>query len=135
MVIGQSAVVDTRNGLARGRVSRKDPSAQGGSVIIDVAFEDSLPRGAVPDLSVDGTIEIQKLEDILYSGRPAFGSGSGTVGIFKLEPGGEYAVRVQVELGRSSVNTIEIIRGLEVGDRIILSDMTQYANVDRVRIK
>ncbi|HET8771120.1 MAG TPA: HlyD family efflux transporter periplasmic adaptor subunit [Gemmatimonadaceae bacterium] len=135
VVIGQSAVVDTRNGLARGKVSRKDPSAQGGSVIIDVAFEDSLPRGAVPDLSVDGTIEIQKLEDILYSGRPAFGSGSGTVGIFKLEPGGEYAVRVQVELGRSSVNTIEIIRGLEVGDRIILSDMTQYANVDRVRIK
>lgn len=135
VVIGQSAVVDTRNGLAHGKVSRKDPSAQGGSVIVDVAFEDSLPRGAVPDLSVDGTIEIQKLDDILYSGRPAFGAGSGIVGIFKLEPGGEYAVRVQVELGRSSVNTIEIIRGLEVGDRIILSDMTQYANVDRVRIK
>jgi multidrug efflux pump subunit AcrA (membrane-fusion protein) len=135
VALGQSAVIDTRNGLVRGTVSRKDPAALAGTVTIDVALDGELPPGAVPDLSVDGTIEIQKLDDILYSGRPAFGQGSGMVGIFKLEPGGDYAVRVQVELGRSSVNTIEILRGLEPGDRIILSDMTQYANVDRVRIK
>lgn len=135
VALGQSAVIDTRNGLVRGTVSRKDPAALAGTVTIDVALTGELPAGAVPDLSVDGTIEIQKLDDILYSGRPAFGQGSGMVGIFKLEPSGDYAVRVQVELGRSSVNTIEILRGLEPGDRIILSDMTQYANVDRVRIK
>lgn len=135
VALGQVAAIDTRNGIVRGRVSRKDPSALGGTVTVDVALEGALPAGAVPDLSVDGTIEIQKLTNILYSGRPAFGPGSGTVGIFKLEPGGDYATRVQVELGRSSVNTIEILRGLEPGDRIILSDMTQYANVDRVRIK
>jgi HlyD family secretion protein len=135
VALGQSAVIDTRNGLVRGTVSRKDPAALAGTVTIDVALEGELPAGAVPDLSVDGTIQIQKLDDILYSGRPAFGQGSGMVGIFKLEPGGDHAVRVQVELGRSSVNTIEILRGLEPGDRIILSDMTQYANVDRVRIK
>lgn len=135
VALGQAAVIDTRNGLVRGTVSRKDPAALAGTVTIDVALTGELPAGAVPDLSVDGTIEIQKLDGILYSGRPAFGQGSGMVGIFKLEPSGDYAVRVQVELGRSSVNTIEILRGLEPGDRIILSDMTQYANVDRVRIK
>jgi HlyD family secretion protein len=135
VALGQTAVIDTRNGLVKGRVARKDPSALGGTVTIDVALEGALPAGAVPDLSVDGTIEIQKLTNILYSGRPAFGPGSGTVGLFKLDPAGSYASRVQVELGRSSVNTIEILRGLEPGDRIILSDMTQYANVDRVRIK
>jgi HlyD family secretion protein len=135
VAIGQPAMVDTRNGIVRGRVSRKDPSAVGGTVTVDVALEGDLPPGAVPDLSVDGTIEIQKMPNILYTGRPAFGPGSGTVGLFKLEPGGDYAVRVTVELGRSSVNTIEILRGLDVGDQIVLSDMTQYANVDRVRIK
>ncbi len=133
--LGQVASVDTRNGFVKGVVSRKDPAAVGGSVTIDIKLEGPLPAGAVPDLSVDGTIEIQKLTDILFSGRPAFGPGSGTVGLFKLDPDGDYASRVQVELGRSSVNTIEIVRGLEVGDRIILSDMTQYANNDRVRIR
>lgn len=135
VALGQPAVIDTRNGLIRGRVSRKDPSALGGTVTIDIALEDDLPAGAVPDLSIDGTIQVQKLTDVLYSGRPAFGAGTGMTGIFKLEPGGDYATRVQVELGRSSVNTIEIISGLEVGDKIILSDMTQFANVSRVRIK
>lgn len=135
VAIGQPAAIDTRNGIVRGRVSRKDPSAVGGTVTIDVALEGDLPPGAVPDLSVDGTIEIQKMPNILFTGRPAFGPGSGTVGLFKLEPNGDYAVRVSVELGRSSVNTIEILRGLDVGDRVVLSDMTQYANVDRVRIK
>jgi HlyD family secretion protein len=135
VAIGQSATVDTRNGVVRGRVARKDPSAVGGTVLVDVMLEGPLPAGAVPDLSVDGTIEIQKMTNILFTGRPAFGPGSGTVGLFRMEPDGDYAVRVSVELGRSSVNTIEIVRGLEVGDRIVLSDMTQYANVDRVRIK
>jgi hypothetical protein len=133
--LGQRATVDTRNGTVEGVVARKDPSAVGGTVTIDVALDGPLPAGAVPDLSVDGTIEIQKMDNILYTGRPAFGPGSGTVGLFKLELGGDAAVRVPVELGRSSVNTIEIIRGLEAGDRVILSDMTQYANVDRVKIR
>jgi len=135
VAIGQRATVDTRNGIVAGVVARKDPSALGGTVTIDVMLEGPLPPGAVPDLSVDGTIEIQKMTNILYTGRPAFGPGSGTVGLFKLEPNGTHAVRVPVELGRSSVNTIEIIRGLEVGDKVVLSDMTQYANVDRVKIK
>jgi HlyD family secretion protein len=135
VAIGQRATVDTRNGIVEGVVSRKDPSAVGGTVTIDVALQGPLPSGAVPDLSVDGTVEIQKMSGILYTGRPAFGPGSGTVGLFRLEPGGDAAVRVPVELGRSSVNTIEILRGLEPGDRVILSDMTQYANVDRVKIK
>jgi HlyD family secretion protein len=135
VTLGQVASVDTRNGIVQGVVSRKDPAAIGGSVTIDIKLEGDLPPGAVPDLSVDGTIQIQRLTDILYSGRPAFGPGSGTVGLFKLDPDGDYASRVQVELGRSSVNTIEIVRGLEPGDRIILSDMTQYANNDRVRIR
>lgn len=135
VALGQAASIDTRNGIVRGRVSRKDPSAVGGTVLVDVMLEGELPVGAVPDLSVDSTIEIQKMTNILYTGRPAFGPGSGTVGLFKLESNGDYAVRVPVELGRSSVNTIEILRGLEVGDKVVLSDMTQYANVDRVRIK
>ncbi len=135
VAIGQSASVDTRNGIVQGRVSRKDPSAVGGSVLVDIELTGPLPAGAVPDLSVDGTIQIQQLNNILYTGRPAFGAASGTVSMFKLEPDGQHAVRVSVELGRSSVNTIEIIRGLEPGDRVVLSDMTQYANVNRVRIK
>ncbi|HRQ77794.1 MAG TPA: HlyD family efflux transporter periplasmic adaptor subunit [Gemmatimonadaceae bacterium] len=135
VAIGQPASVDTRNGIVRGRVARKDPSAVGGSVLVDIALEGPLPAGAVPDLSVDGTIQIAQMNGILYTGRPAVGAASGMVTMFKLEPDGVYAVRVQVELGRSSVNTIEIIRGLEPGDRVVLSDMTQYANVDRVRIK
>lgn len=135
VAIGQPASVDTRNGIVQGRVARKDPSAVGGSVLVDIALEGPLPAGAVPDLSVDGTIQIAQMNGILYTGRPAVGAASGLVTMFKLEPDGVHAVRVQVELGRSSVNTIEIIRGLEPGDRVVLSDMTQYANVDRVRIK
>jgi biotin carboxyl carrier protein len=135
IAIGQKASIDTRNGLVPGHVMRKDPSAQGGSVTIDVALEGALPNGAVPDLSVDGTIVIEKLNNVLYSGRPAFSAGSGAATLFKVAPGGKTAARVSVELGRSSVNVIEIIRGLDVGDKIIVSDMSQYANVARVRIK
>ncbi len=135
VAIGQTASVDTRNGIVRGRVSRKDPSAVGGSVLVDIALEGPLPAGAVPDLSVDGTIQIQQLNNIVFTGRPSLGAASGTVTMFKMEADGVHATRVSVELGRSSVNTIEILRGLEPGDRVVLSDMTQYANVDRVRIK
>jgi HlyD family secretion protein len=135
VTIGQKASIDTRNGLVAGHVMRKDPSAQGGSVTIDVALDGALPNGAVPDLSIDGTIVIEKLNNVLYSGRPAFSAGSGSATLFKLAPGGKTAARVPVELGRSSVNVIEIVRGLSVGDKIIVSDMSQYANAAQVRIK
>ena len=135
VTIGQKASVDTRNGLVAGHVVRKDPSAQGGSVTIDVALDGKLPNGAVPDLSVDGTIVIEKLTNVLYSGRPAFSAGSGSASLFKVSADGKTAVRVPVDLGRSSVNVIEITRGLAVGDKIIVSDMSQYANAARVRIK
>jgi len=133
--LGQTASVDTRNGLVTGRVIRKDPSAQGGSVTIDVALEGPLPAGAVPDLSVDGTIVIDKLSNVLYAGRPALSVGSGNAALFKLEADGRTAVRVPVVLGRSSVNTIEIVNGLSQGDRIILSDLGSNANAERIRIK
>jgi len=135
VVLGQKASIDTRNGLVAGHVSRKDPSAQGGTVTVDVVLDGALPNGAVPDLSVDGTIVIEKLTDVLFSGRPAFSSGSGSASLFKLVDGGRAAVRVPVELGRSSVNVIEIIRGLEIGDKIIVSDMQQFENVARVKLK
>ena len=135
VIIGQKAQVDTRNGIVAGHVMRRDPSAQQGTVTIDVALDGALPAGAVPDLSVDGTIQIEKLTNVLYTGRPSFGASSGSVGLFKVAGGGDHAVRVPVELGRTSVNTVEILKGLAVGDRVILSDMTQYAATNRVRIK
>jgi multidrug efflux pump subunit AcrA (membrane-fusion protein) len=135
VTVGLAATIDTRNGVVSGRVVRKDPSALGGTVTIDVSIEDPLPAGAVPDLSIDGTIQIERLENILYSGRPAFGAGTGNVSLFKVVDGGAAAIRVPVELGRSSVNSIEILRGLQSGDQIILSDMSQYGAVDRVRIR
>lgn len=135
VVLGQRASVDTRNGIVQGKVIRKDPSAIQGTVTIDVSLEGALPPGAVPDLSVDGTIQIERLNNVLYTGRPAFGAASGRVGLFKLVDGGSAAVRVPVELGRTSVNTVEILNGLSIGDQVILSDMTQYANTERVRIK
>jgi len=133
--LGQSASIDTHNGLVKGHVSRKDPGSTGGSVMIDVTLDGPLPAGAVPDINVDGTIQIERLPNIIYTGRPALSVGTGPVTLFKIVDGGDAAIRVSVELGRSSVNTIEILRGLAVGDQIILSDMTPYANVERVRIK
>jgi multidrug efflux pump subunit AcrA (membrane-fusion protein) len=133
--IGQKASIDTRNGIIPGHVSRKDPSSVAGTVLVDVALDGPLPPGAVPDLSVDGTIVIEQLKNVLFTGRPASGAGTGPVGIFKVVDGGTAAVRVQVMLGRSSVNLVEIVRGLEVGDKVILSDMSQWDNVDRVRLK
>lgn len=133
--VGQPASIDTRNGIIAGHVSRKDPSATGGSVTIDVSLDGALPAGAVPDLSIDGTIEVENMKDVLHTGRPVSGAATGPVGLFKIVEGGRYAVRTTVQLGRSSVNTVEIISGLQVGDKIILSDMSQFDNVDRVRIK
>jgi HlyD family secretion protein len=134
-LIGQKATVDTRNGVVTGHVSRIDPSVQNGTVTVDVVFDQPLPQGARPDLSVDGTIEIENLKDVLYVGRPVHGQSDSTVGIFKLDEDGSDATRVNVKLGRSSVNTIEIVSGLKVGDKVILSDMSAWDNFDRIRLK
>jgi len=133
--VGQIASIDTRNGIVPGRVSRKDPAAQAGTVTIDVALDGALPAGAVPDLSVDGTIQIERLKNVFFTARPTAGSGSGTVGMFRVVDGGKAAERVQVVLGRSSVSTVEIIRGLNLGDRVILSDMSNWDSANRVRLK
>jgi HlyD family secretion protein len=132
--IGQSAEIDTRNGIAKGTVSRVDPSVQNGTVSVDVALPGVLPQGARPDLSVDGVIELEHLDDVVFVERPAFGQEHSTAGIFVLDADGVYANRVQVELGRSSVNTIEIIKGLNPGDRVILSDMSQWDTHDRIKL-
>jgi HlyD family secretion protein len=134
--IGQLASIDTRNGVVDGRVIRIDPSVQNGTRTVDVSLPDVLPKGAVPDLSVDGTIELERLNDVLYVGRPAFGQEESTVGLFKVDPDGNGAARVQVKLGRSSVNTVEVLSGLKVGDTVILSDMSTCCDAfDRVRLK
>jgi HlyD family secretion protein len=133
--LGQKAEVDTRNGIVEGRVARIDPSVQNGTRTVDVTLVGELPRGAVPDLSVDGTIELERLPDVLYMGRPAFGQDQSVVGLFKVAADGVNAERVQVKLGKSSVNTIEILSGLKVGDQVILSDMSAYDSYDRIRLK
>ena len=135
VVIGLKATVDTRNGVVGGHVSRIDPSVQNGTVTVDVMIDDALPTGARPDLSVDGTIEIENLKNVLYVGRPVHGQSDSTIGIFKLVDDGAEAERVNVKLGRSSVNTIEIVQGLAVGDKVILSDMSAWDNFDRIRLK
>ncbi len=132
--IGQRAEIDTRNGIIVGHVSRIDPAVQQGTVTVDVKLEGELPQGARPDLSVDGTVEIEKLADVLNVGRPTFGQPSSTVGLFRLDRDGSTAVRVQVKLGRTSVNTIEILEGLRVGDQVILSDMSAWDAYDRIRL-
>jgi HlyD family secretion protein len=133
ITIGQLARIDTRNGIVEGRVVRIDPAVQNGTVLVDITLEGELPRGARPDLSVDGTIELERLTNVIFVGRPAFGQESSTVGIFKLNADG-YAERTQVQLGRSSVNTIEVVRGLSPGDQVILSDMSQWDANERVKL-
>jgi HlyD family secretion protein len=132
---GQKASIDTRNGIVGGHVSRVDPSVINGTVTVDVTIDDPLPPGARPDLSVDGTITLENLKDVLYVGRPVHGQSDSTIGLFKIIDDGSEAVRVNVKLGRSSVNTIEILEGLKVGDKVILSDMSAWDNFDRVRLK
>ncbi len=135
VAIGQVALIDTRNDTIPGRVVRIDPAVQGGAVLVDVRLEGPLPKEARPDLSIDGTIEIERLSDVLYVGRPAYGQANSLVGLFKVVDNGNAAVRVTVRLGRSSVNTIEIVEGLSVGDEVILSDMSAYDQYDRVRLR
>ena len=132
--IGQPTQIDTRNGIIQGQVFRVDPSAQNGTVGVEVALEGTVP-GARPDLSVDGTIEIERLKDVLYVGRPSYGQAESTVGMFRLSPDGTEAMRVNVKLGRSSVNTIEIRQGLNVHDRVIISDMSAMDSHDKVRVQ
>jgi multidrug efflux pump subunit AcrA (membrane-fusion protein) len=135
VVVGEKAQIDTRNGLVDGHVSRIDPSSQGGTVTVDVALDGKLPKGARPDLSVDGTIELENLPDVVYVGRPAFGQEDGPITLFRLTSGGDEAVRVKVRLGKSSVNTVQIVDGLKPGDQVILSDMSASDAFDRVRLK
>ena len=132
--VGQRAAIDTRNGIIPGRVSRIDPASENGTVTVDVALTGELPRGARPDLSVDGTIELERLDDVLHVGRPVFGQEEGTISLFRLERGGREAVRVQVRLGRGSVSSVEITEGLREGDQVILSDVSQWDGFDRVRL-
>ena len=134
LAIGQKASVDTHNGIVRGHVTRIDAAVVNGAVAADVELDGPPPPGARPDLSVDGTVQIERLPDILYIGRPVHGQDNASVGLFKLIDGGSAAVRVTVQLGRSSVNTIEVIRGLQIGDAVILSDMSAWDAYDRVRL-
>lgn len=135
LTIGQKASIDTHNGLIPGHVMRIDPAVLNGTRTVDVKLDGALPPGAVPQLSVEGTIEIEHLTDVLYVGRPVHGDADSTVGLFKLVDGGKEAVRVSVVLGRASVNTVEIRKGLEIGDEVILSDMSASDNYDRVRLQ
>lgn len=132
--VGLDASIDTRNGIIPGRVIRIDPAAQNGTVTVDVALLGALPQGARPELSVDGTVEIEHLPDIVFVGRPVSGEPDTTIGLFKLDPDGKGAEHVNVKLGRASVNTIEVKDGLKVGDQVILSDMSQWDSQPRIRL-
>jgi HlyD family secretion protein len=133
--VGQKVSVDTRNGIVPGHVVRIDPAVEGGTVQVDVELEGQLPQGARPDLSVDGTIQIERLPRVVYTGRPVNGQPNTMIGMFKLVDGGKYAVRVPVELGRTSVNAVEIVKGLTVGDEVILSDTSAWGDYDRIRLE
>jgi HlyD family secretion protein len=133
--IGQKASIDTRNGIIEGHVMRIDPSSINSTVTVDVKLDGELPDGARPDLSVDGVIEIQHLTNVLYVGRPVHGQPNSTITLFKYEPTGDEAVRTIVKIGRTSVNTVEILGGLKEGDKVILSDMSAQDGVDRIRLK
>jgi HlyD family secretion protein len=133
--VGLPAEIDTRFGVVTGTVSRKDPAATNGTVTVDVSLTGALPRGAVPDLSVDGTVQLEHLENVLYVGRPSLGQEDSTVGLFRVTTEAGDAARVQVKLGRSSVNAIEVLSGLSEGDRVVLSDMSAWDAYDRVRLR
>jgi HlyD family secretion protein len=132
--IGQPALIDTHNGTVSGTVTRVDPAVQNGTVTVDVKLTGELPKGARPDLSVDGTVDLERLDDVLYVGRPAFGQENSTISLFKLDPDGKGAVRVPVKVGRASVNSIQVLEGLHQGDTVILSDMSRNDNTDRIRL-
>jgi HlyD family secretion protein len=134
VTIGQSVAVDTRRDTIPGRVIRIDPAVQNGAVEVDVALEGELPPGARPDLAVSGTIELERLEDVLYVGRPLHAQPNGTIGLFKIV-GGDYAERVRGRIGRTSVSAVEIVEGLTVGDVVVLNDMARWDRHERVRIR
>jgi hypothetical protein len=134
VVIGLPATIDTRNGSIQGKVSRVDPSVVAGTVTVDVELSGDLPDGARPDLSIDGVIELERLSDVIYVGRPVQGQEHSTVGLFKLVDG-EFAVRVPVTFGRASVTTIEVVKGLEPGDEVVMSDMSSYDDNDKLKLK
>jgi multidrug efflux pump subunit AcrA (membrane-fusion protein) len=133
--INEPATIDTHNGIASGTVMRVDPAVQNGTVTVDVRITGELPKGARPDLSVDGTIDLEKLDNVLYVGRPAFGQENSTISLFKLDPAGSDATRVPVKVGRASVNAIQIVEGLHEGDTVILSDMSRWDNAERIRLE
>jgi HlyD family secretion protein len=135
VTIGQPSAIDTRNGMVLGRVSRIDPAVLNGTVTVDVSLDGEMPRGARPDLSVDGTIQVERLNNVLHVGRPAYGQTGSAVGLFKLVEGGTAAVRANVRLGRTSVNTVEVLGGLQAGDKVIISDMSRWDGFDRVRVE
>jgi RND family efflux transporter MFP subunit len=132
--IGEAAKVDTHNGVVEGTVMRVDPAVQNGTVTVDVRLTGDLPKGARPDLSVEGTIDLERMDNVLYTGRPAFGQENSTISVFRLDAAGRNAVRVPVKVGRASVNSIQILEGLKEGDTIILSDMSRWDNFDRVQL-
>jgi HlyD family secretion protein len=132
---GEPASIDTHNGVIAGNVMRVDPAVQNGTVTVDVKLTGELPKGARPDLSVDGTIDLERLENVLYVGRPAFGQENSTISLFKEDPDGQGAVRVPVKVGRASVNSIQVIEGLHEGDTVILSDMSRWDKTDRIRLE
>ena len=132
--IGEPASIDTHNGVVQGSVMRIDPAVVNGTVTVDVKLTGELPKGARPDLSVDGTIDLERLDNVVYVGRPAFGQDNSTISLFKLDPDGKGASRVPVKVGRSSVNTIQVVEGLKPGDTVILSDMSRWDNTDRIRL-
>jgi HlyD family secretion protein len=133
--IGQPATIDTHNGIIQGHVSRIDPSVLNGTRTVDVTLDGPLPPGAVPQLSVDGTIDLERMSDVLYVGRPALGNENSTLSLFKVDPDGKGATRVSVKVGRASVNSIQVLDGLKEGDTVILSDMSRYDTVDRIRLE
>jgi HlyD family secretion protein len=133
--IGEPASVDTHNGVVAGTVMRVDPAVQNGTVTVDVTLTGELPKGARPDLSVDGTVDLERLADVIYVGRPAFGQENSTISLFRLDPDSKGAVRVPVKVGRASVNSIQVIEGLHEGETVILSDMSRWDNTDRIKLE
>jgi multidrug resistance efflux pump len=135
LTVGQRASIDTHNGVVAGHVVRIDPAAQNGTVAVDVALDAPLPRGARPDLSVDGVVDIERLHDVVYVGRPAYGQADASIGMFRLEPGGKFATRVTARLGQSSASTVQVLSGLNPGDVVILSDLSQYDGSERIKLQ
>jgi multidrug resistance efflux pump len=135
VALGQTAAIDTRNGIVTGHVSRMDPASQGGTVTIDVSLDGALPNGARPDLNVDGVVQLERLRNIVFTGRPSTGDNNAMITLFRIDPDGKTATRTAVRLGRVSANAVEIVQGLNPGDKVILSDMSLPDNTERIRIK